>query len=63
MKLKFAPLSAVVLVTVLALAAVGCSSSSATDAKTLKIGLEAPLSGSLAELGQGMLNGAKQAAV
>ncbi len=42
----------------------GCSSStpSSSSAKTLRIGLEAPLTGELAELGTGMLNGAKQAA-
>ncbi len=58
---------AVCLVAVLAVVAVGagCSSSSTSSssaAKTLRIGLEAPLTGELAELGTGMLNGAKQAA-
>jgi branched-chain amino acid transport system substrate-binding protein len=57
---------AVAVVAVMALVALGagCSSSSAKESSsdTLKIGLEAPLTGSLAELGQGMLNGAKQAA-
>jgi|694.fasta_scaffold152125_1 branched-chain amino acid transport system substrate-binding protein len=57
---------AVAVVAVMALVALGtgCSSSSAKESssETLKFGLEAPLTGSLAELGQGMLNGAKQAA-
>jgi branched-chain amino acid transport system substrate-binding protein len=42
--------------------AVGCSSSSSKSSNTIRIGLEAPITGSLSELGQGMLNGAKQAA-
>ena len=56
---------AVGLVALLAVAGVaaGCSSSSSSSSeKTLRIGLEAPLTGELAELGTGMLNGAKQAA-
>jgi branched-chain amino acid transport system substrate-binding protein len=55
---------AVVAVMALVALAAGCSSSSAKESSsdTLKFGLEAPLTGSLAELGQGMLNGAKQAA-
>jgi ABC-type branched-subunit amino acid transport system substrate-binding protein len=63
MKLKIAGLSALAaLVAVMTLAA-GCSSSSSSKSSdTIRIGLEAPITGSLAELGQGMLNGAKQAA-
>ena len=55
---------AVVAVMALVALAAGCSSSSAKESSsdTLKFGLEAPLTGNLAELGQGMLNGAKQAA-
>ncbi|MEX1217734.1 MAG: branched-chain amino acid ABC transporter substrate-binding protein [Acidimicrobiales bacterium] len=48
------------LVAVATLAA-GCSSSSKSS-DTIRIGLEAPITGSLSELGQGMLNGAEQAA-
>ncbi len=63
MKLKFAGLSALTaLVAVMTLAA-GCSSSSSSKSSdTIRIGVEAPITGSLAQLGQGMLNGAKQAA-
>lgn len=56
----------VALVAFITLVIVGsaCSSSdsSSSSPKTLRIGLEAPLTGELAELGAGMLNGAKQAA-
>lgn len=41
---------------------VAACSSASSSAKTLRIGLEAPLTGELAELGTGMLNGAEQAA-
>jgi len=47
-------------VALLLVGAVGCSSSK--DSSTIRIGLEAPITGSLSELGQGMVNGAKQAA-
>ena len=53
---------AVVAVMAIVTVGAGCSSDSSSSAKTLRVGLEAPLTGSLAELGQGMLNGAKQAA-
>jgi len=43
-------------------AACSSSDSKSSSSKTLRIGLEAPLTGELAELGAGMLNGAKQAA-
>jgi len=63
MKSKFTVVTVLAsLVAVVALA-VGCSSSSSSKSSdTIRIGLEAPISGSLSELGQGMLNGAKQAA-
>lgn len=50
------------MVVAVATLAVGCSSSSSKSSNTIRIGLEAPITGSLSELGQGMLNGAKQAA-
>ena len=53
-------LSAVVAILLLVIGAAGCSSSK--DSSTIRIGLEAPITGSLSELGQGMVNGAKQAA-
>lgn len=63
MKSKFAVVTAVVSVVAIATLALGCSSSSSSkNSETIRIGLEAPISGSLSELGQGMLNGAKQAA-
>ena len=63
MKSRFAPLSVIVAVIAVASLAVGCSSSSSSaSSDTIRIGLEAPITGSLSELGQGMLNGAKQAA-
>jgi ABC-type branched-subunit amino acid transport system substrate-binding protein len=63
MKSRVAVLSAITALVVVATIAVGCSSSSSSkSSNTLRIGLEAPITGSLAELGQGMLNGAKQAA-
>jgi len=63
MKSKFAVVTAVVSVVAIATLGLGCSSSSSsTNSETIRIGLEAPISGSLSELGQGMLNGAKQAA-
>jgi branched-chain amino acid transport system substrate-binding protein len=63
MKSKFAVLSALVAVVAVVTLAAGCSSSSSTKTSdTIRIGLEAPITGSLSELGQGMLNGAKQAA-
>jgi branched-chain amino acid transport system substrate-binding protein len=63
MKSKFAVLSALVAVVAVVTLAAGCSSSSSSKTSdTIRIGLEAPITGSLSELGQGMLNGAKQAA-
>ena len=64
MKPRFAALSALAALVAVATLAVGCSStsSSSKSSNSLRIGLEAPITGSLAELGQGMLNGAKQAA-
>lgn len=63
MKSKFAVLSALVAVVAVVALAAGCSSSSSSKTSdTIRIGLEAPITGSLSELGQGMLNGAKQAA-
>lgn len=52
----------VVVLTVVAGCSSSSSSSSTKDSGTIRIGLEAPITGSLSELGQGMLNGAKQAA-
>ena len=60
MKSKF--LIGAIAVSSLVAVGAGCSSSSPSSAKTLRIGLEAPLTGELAELGAGMLNGAHQAA-
>jgi ABC-type branched-subunit amino acid transport system substrate-binding protein len=61
-KLKVLTVAVVGVMALITLGA-GCSSSSDdSSSDTLKFGLEAPLTGSLAELGQGMLNGAKQAA-
>lgn len=48
MKSKFATLSAAVVIVALALTSVGCSSSNDSSSDTLKFGLEAPLTGSLA---------------
>lgn len=63
MKPKIAVFSAIAAVVAVATIAVGCSSSSSSkSSNTIRIGLEAPITGDLAELGQGMLNGAKQAA-
>lgn len=63
MKSKFAVLSVLAAVVAVVTLAAGCSSSSSSESSdTIRIGLEAPISGSLSELGQGMLNGAKQAA-
>lgn len=63
MKSKFAVLSVLAAVVAVVTLAAGCSSSSSSKSSdTIRIGLEAPISGSLSELGQGMLNGAKQAA-
>lgn len=62
MKSRIVGLSTFVVVVAVATLAVGCSSSSSKSSNTIRIGLEAPITGSLAELGQGMLNGAKQAA-
>jgi branched-chain amino acid transport system substrate-binding protein len=63
MKSKFAVFSALVAVVAVVTLAAGCSSSSSSKTSdTIRIGLEAPITGSLSELGQGMLNGAKQAA-
>jgi ABC-type branched-subunit amino acid transport system substrate-binding protein len=63
MKPKVAVFSVLAALVAAATIAVGCSSSSSSkSSNTLRIGLEAPITGSLAELGQGMLNGAKQAA-
>lgn len=59
-----ASLVAVVALLTVATVFAGCSSSSSSSnsSTTIRIGLEAPITGSLSELGQGMLNGAKQAA-
>jgi len=57
-----ASLFAVVALLTVATVFAGCSSSSSNSSTTIRIGLEAPITGSLSELGQGMLNGAKQAA-
>ncbi|MEI7656111.1 MAG: branched-chain amino acid ABC transporter substrate-binding protein [Actinomycetes bacterium] len=59
-----ASLFAVVALLTVATVFAGCSSSSSSSSSstTIRIGLEAPITGSLSELGQGMLNGAKQAA-
>ena len=62
MKSRIVGLSALAVVVAVATSAVGCSSSSSKSSNTIRIGLEAPITGSLSELGQGMLNGAKQAA-
>jgi len=63
MKPRIAVLSVFTALVAVATIAAGCSSSSSSkSSNTLRIGLEAPITGSLAELGQGMLNGAKQAA-
>lgn len=63
MKLKISGLSALAALIAVMTLAVGCSSSSSSKSSdTIRIGLEAPITGSLAVLGQGMLNGAKQAA-
>ena len=62
MKSRIVGLSALAVVVAVASLAVGCSSSSSKSSNTIRIGLEAPITGSLSELGQGMLNGAKQAA-
>ena len=58
-------LSALALVAFIAVFAVACGGSDDSDtgsSETWKIGLEAPLSGDLAVLGDGMLKGAQQAA-
>ena len=60
MKIRSAVPSMLAIVALLVVGAVGCSSSK--DSSTIRIGLEAPITGSLSELGQGMVNGAKQAA-
>lgn len=62
MKSRIVGLSVLSVVVAVATLAVGCSSSSSKSSNTIRIGLEAPITGSLSELGQGMLNGAKQAA-
>ena len=63
MKSRIVGLSTLAVVVAVASLAVGCSSSSSSkSSNTIRIGLEAPITGSLSELGQGMLNGAKQAA-
>lgn len=62
MKSRIVGLSTLAVVVAVATLAVGCSSSSSKSSNTIRIGLEAPITGSLSELGQGMLNGAKQAA-
>ena len=62
--MKIRAIVATVAMLLLATAGAACSSSDSktSSAKTLRIGLEAPLTGELAELGAGMLNGAQQAA-
>src|SRR5829696_7513979 len=58
-------LVAVLGIAILALAAVGCGDSDSEDgggSDTFRVGLEAPLSGELSVLGEGMLNGAELAA-
>ena len=62
MKSRIVGLSTLAVVVAVATLAVGCSSSSSKSSNIIRIGLEAPITGSLSELGQGMLNGAKQAA-
>jgi ABC-type branched-subunit amino acid transport system substrate-binding protein len=63
MKPRIVVLSVLAALVAVVTIAAGCSSStSSKSSNTLRIGLEAPITGSLAELGQGMLNGAKQAA-
>jgi len=60
MRSRSVGLSTLAVVVAVASVAVGCSSSSSKSSNTIRIGLEAPITGSLSELGQGMLNGAKQ---
>lgn len=60
MKIRSAVPSMLAVVALLLVGAAGCSSSK--DSSKIRIGLEAPITGSLSELGQGMVNGAKQAA-
>ena len=63
MKSKFTALSVLAALVAVVTLVAGCSSSSSSKSSdTIRIGLEAPITGSLSELGQGMLNGAKQAA-
>ena len=63
MKPRIVVLSVLAALVAVVTIAAGCSSStSSKSSNTLRIGLEATITGSLAELGQGMLNGAKQAA-
>jgi len=59
-----APLATAIAVAALALLAAGCggSDSDEGDANAFRVGLEAPLSGELSVLGEGMLDGAELAA-